>query len=111
MVRRTTERAAEAGIINLRCELRDVMEDGFGLPDASQDVAWLFNIFHWEQPGALESEATRVVRPCGSVLVIHWWHDPATPRGPSLNIRPRSEQIDLPPWHYGMRLMGQLSVC
>jgi hypothetical protein len=55
------------------------------------------------------------------VLVIHCRYDPMTPRGPNLEIRPRPEQIagwaretgllevqgpviDLPPWHYGLRL-------
>ena len=69
----------------------------------------------------LLAEAARVVRPGGAVLVIHWRYDPATPRGPSMEIRPRSERIvgwakqtglleaegpiiDLPPWHYGLRL-------
>lgn len=122
MVRRTQERAAEAGIINLRCDLRDVLDDGFGVPAGSQDAALLFNILHCERPVALLSEAARVVRPGGGVLVIHWRHDPSTPRGPALDIRPRPEQIaawaaqtgqlhpwgeplDLPPWHYGMRLV------
>jgi hypothetical protein len=52
-------------------------------------------------------------------MVIHWRYG-ETPRGPDLNIRPRPEQIinwasevglapvgdaiDLPPWHYGLRL-------
>lgn len=121
MARRTTKRATEGGISNLRCELRDVMKNGFGVPDASQDAALLFNILHCEQPTALLAEAARVVRPGGSVLVIHWRHDPATPRGPSLDIRPPPEQIivwaeqterlkavdgvvDLRPWHYGVKL-------
>jgi ubiquinone/menaquinone biosynthesis C-methylase UbiE len=121
MVCRTIERAQAEGVPNIRCELRDVMKEGFGVPDESQDAALLFNILHCEQPVALLTEAARVVRPGGSVLVIHWRHDPATPRGPSLDIRPRHEQIvewaeqagrlrtddgvlDLPPWHYGMRL-------
>jgi len=120
MVRRTANRAAKEGIPNLQCELRDVMKEGFGLPDGSQDVALLFNILHCEHPVALLREAVRVVRPDGNVLVIHWRHDLATPRGPSLDIRPRPEQIidwaehtgtlkatgaviDLPPWHYGLR--------
>ncbi len=122
MVRRTMERAAEEGISNLRCELRDVMKDGFGLPDGTQDAALLFNILHCEHPMALLSEAARVVRPGGSVLVIHWRYDPATPRGPTLDIRPQPEQIiawaeqtgnlkaaggviNLPPWHYGLRFV------
>ena len=121
MVRRTHERAADESISNLRCELRDVMKDGFDLPDGTQDAALLFNILHCEHPMALLSEAARVTRPGGSVLVIHWRHDPSTPRGPSLDIRPRPEQIlnwaeraevfrldgdvlDLPLWHYGLRL-------
>mgnify|MGYP003382435261 CR=1 FL=1 len=58
--------------------------------------------------------------PAGLVPVIHWRHAPATSRGPSMEIRPRPEQImawakraglgappspvlDLPPWHYGIR--------
>lgn len=121
MVRRTSERAEAEGVSNIRCELRDVMNQGFGVAAASQNAALLFNILHCEQPVALLAEAARVVRTGGSVLVIHWRHDPATPRGPSLHIRPRPEQIigwaeqtgslkaagsviDLPPWHYGVRL-------
>ena len=69
----------------------------------------------------LLAEAARVVRSSGFVHVIHWRCDPATPRGPSMEIRPHPEQIvnwakevslfaspegvlDLPPWHYGIRL-------
>jgi hypothetical protein len=72
----------------------------------------------------LLAEAARVVHPGGMVLVIHWRWDLATPRGPSIEIRPRPEQImawaeetrlleaegpvmDLPPWHYGLRLLHQ----
>ncbi len=121
MVRRTRERAAAEGVTNIRCQLRDVMKEGFGVSDGSQDAALLFNILHCEQPVTLLSEAARAVRPGGSVLVIHWRHDPATPRGPALDIRPLPQQIigwaeqtgclkldasalDLPPWHYGMKL-------
>lgn len=121
MVRRTCERAEAEGVTNIRCELRDVMKEGFGVPGGSQDAALLFNILHCEQPVVLLTEAARVVRAGGSVLVIHWRHDPAAPRGPALDIRPRPEQIlewaeqagglelvgvviDLPPWHYGMKL-------
>ena len=61
-----------------------------------------------------------VVRPGGLVAVIHWRSDVTTPRGPSLNIRPRPEQIPgwaeaaglnpdgpillLQPWHFGLKL-------
>lgn len=90
----------------------------------TQDAALLFNILHCEQPMALLSEAARVVRSGGSVLVIHWRHDLATPRGPALDIRPQPEQIiawaeqtgnlkaaggviNLPPWHYGLRFVAR----
>jgi len=63
--------------------------------------------------------AARCLQPGGRLFAIHWRHDPATPRGPSLSIRPRPQQIiawaeesgmldlardvlDLAPWHYGL---------
>ena len=48
---------------------------------------------------------------------MHWNYDPTTPRGPSMDIRPRgddcrrwaeqigfrlAESVDLPPYHWGM---------
>jgi SAM-dependent methyltransferase len=121
MVERTRRRAEAAGLRNVVCRLGDVMAEGFGGEPESRDACLLFNILHGEQPVNLLTEAARAVRPGGWVLVIHWRHDPATPRGPSLEIRPRPEQIldwaretklleaaspvlDLPPWHYGLRL-------
>lgn len=121
MVARTRQRAALAGVANLQGTVRDVFATGFGLPDASHDACLLFNILHGEDPERVLTEAARVVRPGGTVHVIHWRHDPATPRGPALAIRPRPDQIvtwaeatgllaadgptlDLPPWHYGLRL-------
>jgi hypothetical protein len=97
------------------------MTDGFGGVPESRDACLLFNILHCEEPVRLLTEAAHAVRPSGWVLVIHWRYDPATPRGPSLEIRPRPHQIldwaaqtglltpdsavlDLPPWHYGLRL-------
>lgn len=121
MIERTRQRAREAGLSNIVCEQRDVMADGFGGVPGSRDACLLFNILHCEDPVRLLTAAARAVRPGGWVLLIHWRYDPATPRGPALDIRPRSEQIldwagrtglllpagpvlDLPPWHYGLRL-------
>lgn len=120
MVVITTQRAAEAGLTNVKAETRDVLAGGFGLPAGSCDAALLFNILHAEEPVALLRAARDVVRPGGLVAVIHWRSDIATPRGPSLDIRPRPEQIAvwaaeaglnsagdaflLPPWHYGLKL-------
>ncbi len=124
MVSRTLQRAAVAGSPNILCEVRDVFTDGFAVPSESQDAGLLFNLLHCEEPVRLLDQVARVVRPGGWVLVIHWRCDPATPRGPAMDIRPRPEQIvawarqtgrldlagsllDLPPWHYGLRLARQ----
>jgi SAM-dependent methyltransferase len=52
----------------------------------------LFNILHIEEPVKLLAEAYRVLTPGGRAAIIHWKHDPQTPRGPSLAIRPKPEQ-------------------
>lgn len=121
MVERTRQRATVAGAYNIVYVVQDVFADGFGDKPGSKDACLLFNILHCEEPVRLLAEATRVVRPGGYVLVIHWRYDPATPRGPNMEIRPRPDQIagwaketgmleaegaviDLPPWHYGLRL-------
>lgn len=121
MVERTKQRAEAAGLRNVCSHLRDVMKDGFGCAPESQDACLLFNILHCEEPVRLLTHAAQVVRPGGWVLAIHWRFDPDTPRGPTMDIRPRPDQItgwavrtglldlageiiDLPPWHYGMRL-------
>ncbi len=124
MVERTRTRAEERGMGNLHCEPRDVFRDGFGVTSRSQDGCLLFNILHCENPLRVLQEAARVVADHGSVFVIHWRFDPGTPRGPSLDIRPRPEDcvrwageaglcldedgvIDLPPHHYGLVLKKQ----
>lgn len=121
MVERTRERAAALPPGKVICELRDVIRDGFGV--AGMDAALVFNLLHCEEPVALLKQAADAVRPGGMVLAIHWRYAD-TPRGPSLAIRPRPEQIaewarqtgrlipegdaiDLPPWHYGWRLRVQ----
>jgi len=121
MVARTRERVSCAGLRNVVVERRDVLARGFGLPPASQDGCLLFNILHHDDPVAIVAEAARCLRLGGRLFVIHWRHDPDTPRGPNLSIRPRPEQIiawatqtglldlaggvlDLPPWHYGLVL-------
>ena len=118
MVARTQERAQQDGLYNVACRHLDVMERGFDLP-RPVDAALLFNILHCHDPERLFGHAAAAVPSGGRVLVIHWRHDSATPRGPALEIRPTPEQIvrwaeqdaqlvwdgeirDLPPWHYGL---------
>jgi SAM-dependent methyltransferase len=120
MVAATAQRAGDAGLVNIHAEVRDVLAGGFGRPAGSCDAALLFNILHAEEPVALLQAAREVVKPGGLVAVIHWRRDIATPRGPSLDIRPSPEQIiawaepaglkpegmafRLPPWHFGLKL-------
>lgn len=109
MVARTRERGGDLPIV---CLQRDVLESGFGV---TADAVLLFNILHCEEPIALLSHAARAA---SDILVTHWRHSD-TPRGPDLSIRPRPGQViawgaelgleagevlDLPPWHYGVRL-------
>lgn len=113
MLSRTRERGAGLPIV---CQQRDVMEAGFGV---DVDAVLLFNILHGEQPVELLRHAAYALRANGEALVIHWRYG-ETPRGPSLDIRPRPDQIvrwaadaglapigevvELPPWHFGLRL-------
>lgn len=121
MVEATTTAAEEAGLGNVRAEQRDFFAEGTGLPTGSVDYMMLFNILHCEQPDVLLHEAWRVLSPGGRLGIMHWNPDWNTPRGPSMNIRPRPEQcrawaeqsgfelrgperVDLPPYHYGLML-------
>lgn len=118
MVEATRCKAEEARVSNVRVQQRDFVADGTGLPDVSVDYVMLFNILHCERPEVLLREAWRILSPGGRLGIMHWNYDPSTPRGPSMDIRPRPEQcrdwsiavgfelaaadkIDLPPHHYG----------
>lgn len=118
MVAATRDRAQVAGLANVVVSERDFVATGTGLGDGVVDAALLFNILHAAEPVPLLREAWRVLKPGGSVHVIHWVSERPTPRGPALAIRPRPAQcrawlveagfrecgadIDLPPWHYGI---------
>jgi len=121
MVEATADRVAHEGVTNVALEQRDIVTDGCGRDTGSVSFAMLFNILHIEDPVRLLRDAHRALRPQGRVGVIHWNYDAKTPRGPSLDIRPRPEQCHawgieagltlvwhggLPgsPWHWGMVL-------
>lgn len=121
MIVTTQQKASEVGLNNVRAIQRDFIALGTGLPDNSCEYVMLFNILHAEEPLKILKEARRILQPYGRVGVIHWIYDAATPRGPSLDIRPRPEQciswlsesnfqtdgriLEFPPYHYG--LIGQ----
>ena len=112
-------RCRTEGIDNVHAEVRDFLADGTGLSSNSIDVCLLFNILHHSDPISLMKEPFRILKPGGRLVVTHWNYDPATPRGPSMAIRPRPEQciewalatgfafdekerFDLRPYHYGL---------
>jgi ubiquinone/menaquinone biosynthesis C-methylase UbiE len=118
MIQAVQKKASEAGLENVLPVQRDFMMEGAGLPDNSCEYVMLFNLLHAEEPLKILTEAKRILVPGGRAGVIHWNYDPTTPRGPSLDIRPRPEQcqewiraagfeliklyLDFPPFHYGM---------
>lgn len=121
MVAITRCKADAEDLQNVRVCLRDFVCEGTDLPSSGVDYAMLFNILHAECPEQLLGEAYRILVPGGRLGIIHWNYDCTTPRGPSMEVRPRPEQcrdwaiqhgfrllapgiINLPPYHYGMVL-------
>ncbi len=119
MVAATIARANNDGYTNINAITRDFVAEGTGLPQGSVNYVMLFNILHAELPEVILREAQRILAPGGLLAIMHWNHDPATPRGPSLAIRPRpaecrqwalnigfetvtTDPIALPPYHYGI---------
>lgn len=98
MVARVRQKAEEQGLPNVRAEMRDFVSQGTGLDSGTQSHAMIFNLLHLEQPLALLLEAHRTLHCGGTVAVMHWRSDIPTPRGPSLDIRPRPEQCQA--WLY-----------
>lgn len=120
MIKITKAETDKNRLDNVQAALRDFMAEGSGLLDKSVDYVMLFNILHLEKPMTLINEAKRILKNGGKLGIIHWNYDPATPRGPSMNIRPKPEdclkwaesagfsravRYDLKPYHYGMVLI------
>jgi SAM-dependent methyltransferase len=121
MIQTVQKTASEAKLGNVSAFQRDFMTEGTGLPNNSCEYVMLFNVLHADEPLKILSEAKRILTPGGNVGVIHWIYDSTTPRGPSMEIRPRPEQcqqwmktagfelvkpfIDFPPYHFG--ILGQ----
>lgn len=111
--------ADEQGRTNIQFIVQDILEQPTKHADESIDYIMLFNILHHEEPEVFLKESFRVLKKNGKLGVIHWNYDPTTPRGPSMEIRPKPEglialiekynfivkepkKINLPPYHYGI---------
>lgn len=119
MINMTGQEAKRHGLTNVQTIQCDFIIEGSGLPDGSVDYVMLFNILHLENPASLLREANRILKKGGKLGIIHWNYDPTTPRGPSMDIRPKPGQCiqwakeagfydpiqyDLKPYHYGLVL-------
>jgi ubiquinone/menaquinone biosynthesis C-methylase UbiE len=97
---------------------KDFISKGSGLLNEEADYVMLFNILHAEKSTEILNESFRILKKNGKAGVIHWNYDSSTPRGPSMSIRPKPEElrnmltnsgfsilkshINLPPYHYGI---------
>ena len=117
MIEETKRKAEKRKLGNVETIIRDFVSDGSGLENESVDYVMLFNILHLNNPETLLREAYRILRKGGKLGIIHWNYDSTTPRGPPMEIRPKSEQCiklarnfgfnhpikyDLKPYHYGI---------
>jgi SAM-dependent methyltransferase len=96
----------------INCDISTIHD----LPVKKADYVCLFNILHCENPVKLLKIAFDILEDTGKIGVIHWKYE-KTPRGPSMDIRSKPENIidwakeinltfakliDLPPYHYGI---------
>lgn len=118
MISRLLQRINAEKVSNIIIHNNDFIAEGTALNNDSIDYAMLFNILHAENPVGLLKEAFRILKTGGKAGIIHWIYSPTTPRGPSMNIRPKPEHciewmklagfkpgsdvIQLPPYHYGI---------
>ena len=117
MIAITKEQAKKEKLQNIKTILRDFVAEGTGLKKQTIDYVMIFNLLHIEHPEILLQEAWRILRQEGKLGIIHWNYDASTPRGPSMDIRPKPEQCmawasaagfykperyDLKPYHYGI---------
>ena len=113
----TQKEAKKNGLLNIETITRDFMTEGTGIRGENVDYVMLFNILHVEHPEKLLEESYRILEFNGKLGIIHWNHDSSTPRGPSMEIRPKPEQCvrwaeeagfiqpkqyNLKPYHYGI---------
>lgn len=70
----------------------DVFENELHLPEKAGNIL-LFNILHCDNPNIIIHNILPSLLENGVLNVIHWRSDIETPRGPSLEIRPKQNDI------------------
>lgn len=111
------DKTNKLGIKNANFIQRDIYGEGLGIENNTVDNLFLFNILHCEFPVELLKISYEALKENGELYVIHWKYDETTPRGPSMDIRPKpdriiewaktakfvpTKQIDIAPYHYGL---------
>lgn len=113
-------RARRDGLSDTVHTIRANLEEprGSTLPDTSADWVLVANILHQSDPPKILTEARRLLRPAGRILVIEW-SVAASPFGPPTaqrlteqHVRTVAEQVGLhvertltpSPYHYGLLL-------
>jgi len=120
LVQQLNAQSKTLDITNILAIQRDFIADGLGVLDQSQMHIMIYNLLHLDDPIALLKNVYKAVHSQGRVSIMHWRSDVPTPRGPSLDIRPKPdlvvdwleqvgfktvELVDLSycsPYHYGL---------
>jgi len=121
MIETTQKYMEKAEMSNVQFFLRDIIEQGTGLEANTAGMVLLFNILHFSERRIMLEEASRILKPSGTIAIIHWRKDIETPRGPALHLRPDQKIIldtiagldlsftgnirILEPYHWGMQLI------
>lgn len=79
-------------ITNIMIFNHNILTEEFVFPERVLAVL-LFNILHCEHPKIIIKKLAQYLKPDAKFFVIHWRSDIDTPRGPSLEIRPKPEDI------------------
>jgi ubiquinone/menaquinone biosynthesis C-methylase UbiE len=93
MINHIQSKISKRNLKNIKLFNLDVLEETTKLNAESIDYVMLFNILHNEQPQLFFEEAYRILKKGGKIGIIHWRSDIKTPRGPTLNIRLKPEEI------------------
>ena len=94
LIKELENKAINLNIKNIICKKIDFLENGTSLDDNSQGHVMIYNLLHLENPQKLLKEAFRILKDDGIISIIHWRSDIQTPRGPSLDIRPKPQDCE-----------------